>query len=279
MCQSCPKTPRQERKTLEDFEKARPDSRPIEDLVFTPDAPPWNTAVAFGYWLLSLFAIFLCQAVFGVAFVASTGMTLKESVDDPTGILVQILAVLPAHLITLAVGWMIVTRMGRFSFGEMLGFKWGGFRWWHTILILLGIFASLAALTQIFGEKPNELERILNSSRAAVYAIAFMATFSAPIVEEVVYRGVMFSAFKRTFSTAGSVAMVTVLFTSVHLPQYWGDFATISALLTFSLVLTLVRAFTGNILPCILLHFIFNGLQTSFLVLRPWIEEIERAPS
>lgn len=236
--------------------------------------PPWNSITAVSYWLLSIFAILFCQALLGVAYSAASGTALRDTIDDPNAILVQIIAVFPAHLFTLAAGWAVVTRMGRYSFTEMLGMKWGGFQWWHSVFILGGVLGLFALFRWAFGDHENDLDRVLKSSRAAVYAVAIMATFSAPIVEEVIYRGVMFSAFKRSVNTPAAVLIITVLFAAVHLPQYWGDLATISALLTLSLVLTLVRVFTGQLLPCVVLHFLFNGIQTFLLVIEPWIEQM-----
>lgn len=248
-------------------------ARSVEEPVWDKDNPPWNSITAVSYWLLSILAIIFCQALLGIAYSAWSGIALVDTIEHPDAILVQIIAVLPAHLFTLAVGWMIVTRMGRYSFSEMLGMKWGGFRWWHLVVILAGIMALFALLLWVFGDKENDLDRVLKSSRAAVYAIAIMATFSAPIIEEVVYRGVMYSALARSINVAGAVAITTGLFAAVHLPQYWGDYATISALLSLSLVLSMVRVLSGNLLPCIALHFLFNGIQTTLLVLEPWIEK------
>jgi len=107
------------------------------------------------------------------------------------------------------------------------------------------------------------------------YLVAFFATFTAPIVEEVVYRGVLYSAFQKKFGLAASVIFVTLLFTIVHVPQYSvngvPDYASVITLLVLSLVLTLIRAKTGNLLPCIVLHTVFNGIQSLFLILEPFL--------
>jgi len=40
-----------------------------------------------------------------------------------------------------------------------------------------------------------------------------------------------------------------------------------------SVSLTLVRARTGNLLPCYVMHLVFNGIQGVFLVVEPFIEK------
>ncbi len=101
--------------------------------------------------------------------------------------------------------------------------------------------------------------------------VAIMATFTAPLVEEVIYRGILFSAFQRTFGVGFAVASVTFLFAIVHVPQYYPSFSTIFLLTLLSLVLTLVRVRTNNLLPCIILHTIFNAVQSVFLILEPFL--------
>ena len=93
------------------------------------------------------------------------------------------------------------------------------------------------------------------------------------MVEEVVYRGVLYSAIQRSIGVKGAIAIVTALFALVHVPQYWGSPGTIILICLLSLVLTLVRVSTGNLLPCIILHTIFNGIQSLFLVLQPFLPE------
>ncbi|MEO6587861.1 MAG: CPBP family intramembrane glutamic endopeptidase, partial [Pyrinomonadaceae bacterium] len=124
-----------------------------------------------------------------------------------------------------------------------------------------------------FGEQDNELLRILRSSRTAVILIAIMATFTAPIVEELIYRGILYSAFQRTFGVKLAVILVTLAFALVHVPQYWGDFVSISMICLLSLILTLVRVKTDNLLPCIVLHFVFNGIQSLVLILEPYFSK------
>ena len=81
-----------------------------------------------------------------------------------------------------------------------------------------------------------------------------------------------------------AVIIATALFALVHVPQYskdfWNpDFVTIFVICLLSLILTLIRAWTGNLLPCILLHTVFNGLQSLLLIFEPYLEEIIKKPS
>lgn len=195
---------------------------------------------------------------------------------DPTAILLQISAVIPAHILTFILSWLVVTRFRQFPFRETLGWKGNGFRVWHSFAILALFYVVAILLAKIFGETETDFDRILKSSRAAVYLVAFFATFTAPLVEEVIYRGILYSAFQRRFGVILAVVFVTVLFTAIHIPQYSSDnipnYVSIIMLLLLSLTLTLIRVRTGNLLPCIFLHTVVNGVQSLLLLLYPYIE-------
>lgn len=252
----------------------------------TPDNPPWNSGMAFSVWLMSVFFIFIFPTIFVGVYLVSTGVDFynREQLQDViqndiTSSLVSLVAVIPAHILTLALAWAVVTKFNTFSFRQTLGWRFNQFRIWHIFIITALILVLAAFLTSYFGEQENELMRILKTSRTAVYLVAFLATFTAPLVEEVVYRGVLYSAFQRTFGVPLAVVLVTLLFALVHVPQYVPDFVSISMICLVSLILTLIRAKTGNLLPCIALHFVFNGVQALFLIFQPFLERyIENQP-
>ena len=238
----------------------------------TPNNPPWNSWMAIGFWLVSVFSIIIFPALFLIPYFAFNPVTSLENIqNDPTVIILNVLAIIPAHIFTIIVAWFIVTKNNKISFRQTLGWSPDNFRWFYYILILVGFFAIAAVVNYFIPEQDNDLLRILRSSRTAVYVVAFLATFTAPLVEEVVYRGILYSAIQRSIGVKGAIAIVTALFALVHVPQYWGSPGTILLICLLSLVLTLVRVRTGNLLPCIVLHTIFNGIQSLFLVLQPFL--------
>lgn len=241
----------------------------------SPNNPPWNAWTAAGIWVLSILALVFFQLLFVLPYIfANRGQINPETLQsDPTVIFWSLVTVLPAHIFTLAAAWAVVTRFNKFSFKETLGWKSGGFRWWYFPLIIVAFFAFSAIVTTFLPEQENELTRILKSSRAAVFVTAILATFTAPVVEEVVYRGILYSAFQRAIGIAWAVVLTTTLFAGVHFLQYWGSPGTIVLICVLSLILTLIRVKTKNLLPCIVLHFIFNGTQSLLLILQPYLPE------
>ncbi|MEP6945133.1 MAG: type II CAAX endopeptidase family protein [Acidobacteriota bacterium] len=235
----------------------------------SPNDPPWNSWVALIVWFSSVLLILILPTLFLLPYLTSSGIQLTDSkslkefaTSDPTAVILQLVSILPAHLITLALCWLVITRVRKYPFFQTLGFKMGGYRWWHFILIILGILICILAVGSVFPEQDNDVIRMLRSSRTAVYLLTILATFTAPIVEEVVYRGVLYSAFQRSRGTVAAIIIVTFMFAGVHYLQYWGSPGTIILITILSLTLTLVRSTSRNLLPCIILHFLFNGLQS-----------------
>lgn len=248
--------------------------------VYSPNNPPWNSITALVFWLLSVLLIAVVPLLFLIPYLNARGARVignkefeKVVLGDRNAVLVALGGTLIAHLITILVAWAIVTRWNRLGFRKMLGWQWGGFKAWHGLLIFVGIYAAALALATLLGSHENEMVRILKSSRSAVFAVGFIATFTAPLVEEVVYRGILYSAFQRTFNVPAAVIAVTVVFALVHVSQYYPDAATIVTILILSLVLTMIRVKTDNLLPCVVFHTFFNGVQIVIMILSPYLPQ------
>ena len=211
-------------------------------------------------------------AVVGYVLISGGEFNPNKIMENPTAIAVTLLSTLPAHLITLAAAWLLVTRAGKLPFWQSLGWTWrGGFGLRNCILLTLALL-TLHVVMHLFIEHPeNELEKMIKSSRAAVFIVAGFAVLTAPLVEEVLYRGVLYPAFKRKFGMAAAVVIVTVLFSIIHVPQYFPSYGVIVSLVLLSLTLTLVRARTKSLLPCFFIHTLFNGIQAFLMIIEPYL--------
>jgi membrane protease YdiL (CAAX protease family) len=69
-----------------------------------------------------------------------------------------------------------------------------------------------------------------------------------------------------------AVMIVSALFAFVHVFQYSNNLGVIAAISMLSLSLTLVRALTGRLLPCFMIHLIFNGLQSLYIIFEPYMK-------
>lgn len=266
---------------IEDFPSppVKKDILPTEELPVLPNNPPWNGWAAIGVWIASVAFIVLVPNLFLFPYLTKQSIDLSNQAavvdfakNDPTAVLLQVIAIIPAHILTFILAWLVVTRFRKYSFRETLGWKWNGFNFWNCLIILGGFYILSGVAAYYFPEQDNDLLRILRSSRTTVFVVAFLATFTAPVVEELVYRGVLYSAFQRKLGVPFGVIIVTALFALVHVPQYYPSYSTIFLICLLSLILTLVRVRTENLLPCVVLHMIFNGVQSILLILQPYLE-------
>lgn len=258
--------------------------RPVD-----PNNPPWGFGAAFLVWLFSIVVQVIMQIVLFAGYLIyagwsptspNAGAALSTLAMEKTGIFLQILSLIPAHLMTFAFVWVIVTQTGKYPFFRTIGWEWPG-RFWPWLSLGLGVvlFGAGMGLANLIGaEKTTALEQIINSSLAARYTIAFLAVFTAPFIEEFIYRGVLFGAVHKL--AGGIVAGVTTLglFTLIHVPQYWPNFGVLAAVGFLSVALTVIRAKTGRLLPCVVIHFVFNGIQSAYLVLEPHLSRTVPIP-
>jgi membrane protease YdiL (CAAX protease family) len=237
--------------------------------------PAGNLGIALLTWVASVLLLLLPN------FLAIPYLVLHYQGQQPTAevlladknfILINIAGVLPAHIITLIVVWLVATRCGERSIVEGLKLKWDGkFSLAASIGLAFLLYVAALLLTFKFGGQGTALDKLVESSRAAALTIAFLAVATAPIVEESVYRGILYPAVERASNAKVAVIIVTLLFAIPHVPQYWPNFAVIGSITLLSVALTILRAYTGRLLPCIVVHFIFNGIQSVIIVVDPYL--------
>lgn len=222
-------------------------------------------------WFGSVALLFFAQIAALVAYLAGvfifTGERPQLVINSPF-VLATLAGTLVAHILTIGVCWFAITRGGKRPFWSSLGWRWHTqFKWVHAVALAFGMLGMAMLFEYVLPHGETEFDRLLRISAAVRYAVAGLAVLSAPFVEEVVYRGVLYSAFEGAGKRALGVAVVTALFAAVHGPQYWGSPAALSAIIALSLVLTLLRASTRQLLPCVATHLIFNAVQAVSLLI------------
>ena len=225
----------------------------------------WGMSVAllFGTQLIAVFIYFGIQ-------MSRTGAMPTEGllkIDWLLAIL-SIAAAIPAHVLTLIFCWFIVTARGQRPFWQSMGWGWHPqFKWVHATALALLMMGVAILFSKVLPHQETDLEKILKLGTSIRVLTALLAVLSAPLVEEVVYRGVLYTGLERSWGVGAGVAGATFFFALVHVPQYWGSWAAISTIVLLSFVLTVLRAATGSILPGIATHFVYNGIQSVALLL------------
>lgn len=245
------------------------------------DAAGWGLAAAFGVWFASV-GLLVAGSVLGlIAYLVVRRSPMNADVlqralaSDPLLILFSVAATLPVHLLTFGIAWAAVTGFGKRPFRKAVGWSWDErFGLWTCVGLAVGLWVFGILLAMLLGGQETDIDRIIASSNAARFGIAFLAVATAPIVEETVYRGVMYAPLERAAGKRVAVIVVSVMFAAVHFAQYWNNIGVVAAVTLLSFTLTWVRARTGRLLPCFAIHTAFNGVQAIIIVAQPYLKTL-----
>jgi membrane protease YdiL (CAAX protease family) len=108
------------------------------------------------------------------------------------------------------------------------------------------------------------LERLF-TSRAAYYAIGVFAIGVAPLIEELIFRGLLFAIFERAVGVRFAIATTAVLFAGLHIPEYWHAWNHVLMILLVGAVFSVARGRSGTLTPSILLHVGYNACMMAGL--------------
>lgn len=131
--------------------------------------------------------------------------------------------------------------------------------------LLLIFMIGSQALTYLLNESPLVFVDPLYQSVSSVWLLIFVMVIVAPIYEELIFRGLLWSAIAEQFSDAPNTkhrgvivaSLVTsLIFTAIHL-QY--GIYEISTIVVLALIFCYARIKSGSLLLPMLLHIINNG--------------------
>ena len=149
-----------------------------------------------------------------------------------------------------------------------------GFRRFNPLLLKpwLMVFAILLTLeywiTELLDIDVGEFIRIISGSKH--FPLALVTIFLAPVLEEAIFRGYLFAAWRQTrLGLSGTLLLTSVLFAGLHAWQY--DIVIIVLLFIGSIILGLARERTGTLWVPIILHGINNLVSVITVVYLGWL--------
>ena len=132
-----------------------------------------------------------------------------------------------------------------------------------ALIRLLRAWPALLAISFISSQvlsgypKQESVQKLAEmQSLTEVFNIACYALVVAPVIEEFLFRGILFRAMKRSFGVGPALVISSILFGLVH--QNVLSFVPLTFL---GIILSLSYEHTGDLRTCILIHAGFNGFM------------------
>lgn len=128
---------------------------------------------------------------------------------------------------------------------------------WQTPLALVAIWIAGATLAPFLpaGEEQGFVpDRWEPDHAGALAANALVVVFVGPVVEELVYRGLGYSALRAHLGTTAAVVLSAVAFAGAH-----GLLVGLPILIVFGVAVALLRHSSESVYPGIVLHALFNA--------------------
>lgn len=248
----------------------------LEPKTLNPQKHFWNPLIA----IIIAAAVFVtAQLLAGVPLVVYTHLrqfTGDQATAWVNGTYPQFWYVLLAEVITFGAIWWFTKRAGQ----QLRDLGWKRFSIWAIVYALCGFavyFVAYVLLLVIAGalvpginlqaQQDIGFQQVAGNAQLVVTFVSLVVL--PPIVEETLFRGFLFTNFRKYMGLGVSIVLTSVLFAIPHLleSQTPGSLLWVGGIDTFTLsvVLCYLREKTGSLWAGVILHAIKNGIAFAAL--------------
>ncbi len=198
----------------------------------------------------------------------SGGVVLLQAFTRITPVLAMPLTSLVAQAVALLIClWLLRAALARppevLGFHRRLALRSVGFSLGVYAACLPAFYGLMMLSSLIFGQKLQQQVLDIALQKDVLFrGLYFVAVVAlAPLLEEVLFRGVLLAVLRRYLGAAGGIVVSALLFMAVHqqpvtfLPLFW-----------LGLVLGFVYHYTGSLAAPVALHALHNGLQFGLIL-------------
>ena len=240
-----------------------------------------NVLTSLGVWFVSVIVLLVIPVIYAIPYliyrIVKLGPPTPEALaTDKMLIFFSVAGILPTHMLTFVIVWLVVSYGGRRPFWKNIDFGWPqnstpAMTTMLSVVLAVVLFSLAFVITMFYGERKTDLDLMIESSIYTRFITAFVALVTAPLVEELIYRGLLYKALEKAAGVAVAIPVVSLLFAGVHVFQYRNNFAVIAVITLLSITLTVARAVSGKVLPAFIIHLVFNGIQSVLIVLGAFV--------
>ncbi len=130
---------------------------------------------------------------------------------------------------------------------------------WYSLILLIAIFVIsflyVFIMSSLFGiDAPaSKMETLIKNRSISNIILLIVVAFIGPIIEEIFFRGFIYSAFKKNWGTNAALFLSSLLFAIVHL-----DLFSLLPLMIIGWLLAYLFEKTKSLFPAIFLHAAYN---------------------
>jgi hypothetical protein len=253
-----------------------PASWPVRDSLNQPSAVPPDLRVPWGAREIVLFLLFgvllILVATLAVSLaLRALGITHGFGPRGPRETSIFLLA----NQAILFAGIMLYLYWRIHS--HYLAPFWSALQWkpleplraprWLAYLGCVGGGCTLAlvveAASQHLGKNANMPIETFFKTRDTAMVLLVMSVLMAPLLEETIFRGLLYPVLARAWGIAWGIVVTGILFGLMHSQQLGGSKAHVALLILVGITLTWVRAGTRSVLASFLVHISYNGFLTA----------------
>jgi membrane protease YdiL (CAAX protease family) len=222
----------------------------------------WGLGDVVWVWFAGLVAATAAAAI-------ATGVRGRAGAGDIDGI--DLVVGLLAQNVAILVGLVVVSRLkGRGTLRDDFGLVVRARDWpWLAVGVLLQVasFGMLALLDAVGGELDQQqaVETLERSGGPEVVVLVLVVALLAPVVEELLFRGLLLRSLARRTTAVAAVAISAAVFALVHLLDP-STLPVMAPLLLVGVVAGFRSVRTGDLSQAILIHGGFNLLSAVVLV-------------
>lgn len=237
-----------------------------------PAAVPRRRRLRFARWRPGVAVGVVAGALIGSQLVALAIVFAAGGDDAPLGVQAGVL-VLADLLLLAAVLWFArrgAEQLGAATLGIRRTKFWQSVGWMLVVYFMVSVFNVVWLLVVgTGGGGPSRAhETGHHASAAVIAAYVFGVAVTAPIVEEISFRGYLFPALTRWRGPWIGALCTAVLFGLAHSAVYPPQLLPLMAVFGFGACL--LYWFTRSLLPCVALHAMNNSLVTGIQLHWTW---------
>jgi membrane protease YdiL (CAAX protease family) len=235
------------------------DLTPFRSATLPIENPMWNG------WDVLLIAVltFVTMVVLQIVVIAAALWLVYP--HSHFGIVAQkpiilLVSQFPLYIAVAAYMFLVVEGKYHAPFWKAIAWNWPGSEWkllglGAGMLVVLGLLENLLPMP-----KDTPFEHLFDRPRDA-YLLAILAVSVGPLMEELFFRGFLYSVVARRWGAGWGIFLAALPFALLHLQQYGYAWGVVLVIFVVGVVCGVVRALTRSVGASFLVHAGYNGMQ------------------